>query len=150
MDHQFYMSLALKEARKAYDKGEAPVGAVVVKGESFISQAHNQREKKNSVIAHAEMLALHKAGQKLKSWRLEGCAIYVTLEPCMMCIGAILQSRIKHLIYGCDDAKAGAIKTLKPFGLKNKIQIESGILSEESSKLLKTFFKNLRKKPSIY
>ena len=140
------MELALKEALKAGKEGEVPVGAVIVgRDESLLAKAHNQREKTKSALAHAEILAIEQACLKLSSWRLEGCSLYVTLEPCMMCAGALLQARIKRLIYGCADPKMGCARRLSQMkGGDHKVQIQSGLLEEEGSHLLKKFFKQLR------
>lgn len=142
------MREALKEAKKAYDLGEVPVGCVIVKNDQIISRAHNLRESKQSSLAHAEILAIEKACKKLKSWRLDECDLYVTLEPCLMCSGAIINSRINRLIYGAFEPKFGVHKSLtNVFDIKfnHEVKITSGILAEESNDLLKTFFKNLRK-----
>src|SRR5271154_4536994 len=106
------MRLALQEARRAFEEDEVPVGAVIVHGERVVAAAHNQREQLRDPTAHAEMIAITQAAQALGSWRLEGCTCYVTLEPCPMCAGAILQARIPQLVYGADDPKAGAVRSL--------------------------------------
>lgn len=142
------MNLALEEAQKAFKANEVPVGAVIVQGDSLLSLAHNLREKDQNLLAHAELLAIKKAGEKLNSWRLEDCKLYVSLEPCLMCFGAIVQARLSHLIYACPDPKAGfssfyALDKAKSWN--HKIKISSGICSSESSLLLKKFFKKLRK-----
>jgi tRNA(adenine34) deaminase len=143
-----FMREALKEAEKAYRKGEVPVGAVVVRAGRIIARAHNLREHKQSVHGHAEFLALMKAAKKCGTWRLEDCDVYVTMEPCPMCAGAMLQARVHALFYGAKDPKAGVINSLfnmfdLPFN--HKPYVESGLLAEESSALLKAFFKELRK-----
>ena len=141
------MNLALKEARKAFQAGEVPVGAVVVKGNELLSQSHNLRESDNNPIGHAELLAIKSASENLNSWRLEDCRLYVSLEPCLMCIGAIIQSRISDLIYACPDPKGGFSSYYgldKHNSWTHKIKIRSGIGSDESSQLLKKFFKELR------
>ena len=141
---------ALKEAGKAAQKGEVPVGAVVVKEGKVIGRGHNLTEKRQSALSHAEMEALAKAAKKLKSWRLEGCDLYVTLEPCTMCAGAIVLSRIRRLIYGASDSKAGAVKsTAQVMGngkLNHRVQISDGILKDDCSRVLTDFFKKLREK----
>ena len=145
--HDFFMSLALQSAKKAFKKNEVPVGAVLVKGAKIISQAHNLRESGNNPVGHAEILAIKKASQKLQSWRLENCRLYVNLEPCLMCIGAIIQARISELIYACCDPKMGfsSYYQLDKQSLwRHKIKIQSGWRSKESSLLLKEFFKQLR------
>ncbi len=137
---QDYMMAAIKEAKKAYAKKEVPVGAVIVKNNKIISKAHNQRENKQNVIKHAEIIALEKACKKLKTWRLEECEIYVTLEPCMMCCGAIEQSRIKKIIYATESPKYGYLKNMK------NIVIDKNVThSNECSIMLKKFFINKRK-----
>ena len=145
--HDFFMSLALKEAKKAFKKKEVPIGAVIVKNDLIISKAYNLRECGNNPIGHAEILAIRKASHKLKSWRLENCRLYVSLEPCLMCLGAIIQARISDLIYSCPDFKAGFSSYYqldKQSSWKHKIKIAGGIHSKESSSLLKDFFKQLR------
>lgn len=147
MDEKF-MKEALKEARKAYKKEEVPIGAVIVKDNKIIARAHNLREKKKQAIAHAEILAIEKACKKLGAWRLADCDLYVTLEPCTMCAGAIINARIKNLYIGAMDEKGGTVGSkitlLKDIKLNHNVEIESGILKEECSKILKDFFKELR------
>lgn len=144
-----YMKEALLEAQKAYDKNEVPVGAVVVLNDQIIARAHNNRETSQSISGHAEFIALKKASEMIGSWRLEECEVYVTLEPCPMCAGAMIQSRIKALYYGTNDLKSGAVNSIikmldLPFN--HKVYWESGILADESKDLLQSFFKELRKK----
>ena len=142
------MGLALEEARKASQMDEVPGGAVIVQEGQLLSRAHNLREKNQDLLAHAELLAIKEAEGKLGSWRLENCRLYVSLEPCLMCIGAIIQSRISHLIYACPDPKGGFSSRYnldKGDLWTHKIKINSGIYAEESSRLLKDFFKELRK-----
>jgi len=141
------MKKALEQAKKAFKQKEVPVGAIIVKNNRIISQAFNLREKQNSPIGHAEILAIDQASQKLNSWRLENCSIYVSLEPCLMCLGAILQARISKLIYASSDIKTGFSSYYqldKEKTVKNKLKITSSIYEDESSKLLKLFFKKLR------
>lgn len=144
-----YMKLALKEAKKAYDKGEIPVGAIIVKDDQIIAKAHNLKEMKNDTTKHAEILAIQKASKKLNSWRLENCEMYVTLEPCSMCAGALIQSRIKKVYIGTMDYKTGAcgsvLNLLKDFKFNHVVDVETGILSKDCEKILKNFFKELRK-----
>ena len=144
-----FMNLALKETKKAFDKEEIPVGAVIVKNGKVISKAHNLKESKNSATSHAEILAIEKACKKLGSWRLLDCEMYVTLEPCSMCAGALINSRIKKLYIGTDDPKTGAcgskLNLLEDFTFNHNVQVEKYILKEECSKILKDFFKMLRK-----
>ena len=143
-NHDFYMSLAYEEALKAQKEGEVPVGAVIVKDAQVISRAYNQKESHQQTANHAEMLAIQKANVQLKSWRLEKCQIYVTLEPCLMCIGAIQSARFQKLIYGCKDPKIGAGRLLNHLQQGPKVDILSGVMETECTQLLKTFFKNLR------
>lgn len=143
MMHDKYMKAALKEAQKAYDKDEVPIGAVIVKDGKIIARAHNLRESKQQAEAHAEMLAIQKACKKTGFWRLEDCEMYVTLEPCPMCAGAILQSRIKKVVYGAKDPKGGCIEScMKMYdtkGFNHYPETESGLLQEECSMILKNF-----------
>ena len=144
-----FMKQALNQAQKALKKQEVPVGAIIVKNEAVISKAFNLRESLTDTLGHAEIQAIQKASSKLKSWRLEGCDIYVTLEPCLMCLGAILQARLSKLIYSAFDPKAGFSSYYqldKQAQWKHKIQIHHSVLKEESSLLLKLFFQKLRKK----
>lgn len=146
--HRF-MNEALKEAKKAYNKGECPIGAVIVKDGVIISKGHNEKELKKDPTAHAEISAIKKACKKLDTWRLNNCDMYVTLEPCPMCAGAIIQSRIGRLFIGALDAKSGAagsvVDLLRVRGFNHKVEVTYGILSEECSGILKDFFKKLRK-----
>lgn len=143
-----FMKLALKEAKKAFDKEEIPVGVVIVKDDKVIAKAHNLKESKNMATSHAEILAIEKACKKLGAWRLLDCEMYVTLEPCPMCAGALINSRIKKLYIGTDDPKTGAcgskLNLLKDFTFNHDIEIEKYILKEECSQILKDFFKMLR------
>ena len=144
----FFMKKALEQAKKAFQKGEVPVGAVVVKEGQIISRAYNRREKENNPCGHAEILALTKASRKLQSWRLEDCSLYVNLEPCLMCLGAILQARISTLVYSCSDPKTGfssyyRLDKQKNWN-KNRLEIHTPLFEEESSRLIKDFFKRLR------
>jgi tRNA(adenine34) deaminase len=143
-----YMRLALKEANKAFLKKEIPVGCVLVKDDKVIARAHNLRELKNDILGHSEILCLKKASKKLSSWRLDGSSIYVTLEPCLMCLGAILQARVSHLYIGALDPKNGAVISklnLKELDFTHKIDTHLGLLEEDCSNLLKSFFLELRK-----
>ena len=143
-----FMKKALKQAKKAYDKLEVPVGAIIVKDGKVISSAYNQKETKIDTTKHAEILAIQKASKKLKSWRLIDCEMYVTLEPCPMCAGAIIQSRIKKVYYGALDEKTGAVGSklnlFKDFKFNHKVEFENSILEKECRKLLQDFFKELR------
>jgi tRNA(adenine34) deaminase len=144
---EHFMQEALKEAQIAYSKGEVPVGAVITWKDEIIARGHNQRETLQHVFAHAEMLAIDEAVKVVGSWRLDECTLYVTLEPCAMCAGAMIQSRVKKLIYGAKEPKSGvhgSIVNLFDQPFNHSIEIISGVLAEESSQLLKTFFKSLR------
>ena len=143
------MLCALKEAQKAYNKLEVPVGCVIVKDGKVIARGHNLREKNQSVIDHAEIVAIKKASKKLGTWRLEDCDMYVTLEPCSMCSGAIIQSRIRNLYFGAYDNKSGAcgsVLNLFSYSFNHKVCVNGGMMEEECSKILKEFFKELRNK----
>lgn len=138
------MQIALKEAKKSLKKGEVPVGAIIIKNNKIIAKAHNLKEKKHNVIKHAEINVIEKACKKLKNWRLENCILYVTMEPCIMCSGAIIYSRIKKIVYGANNENYGATKILKKEFDKNKIEIIPNINEKESIKLLQDFFKKRR------
>lgn len=143
-----FMKAALKEAQKAALEGEVPIGCVIVKGDKIISRGRNAREKKKNALLHAETVAIDKACKKLSGWRLWECEMYVTLEPCPMCCGAIINSRIRKVVIGAMDPKAGAMGSvvdLTEFPFNHKPEIITGILKDESQLLLKTFFQNLRK-----
>ena len=143
-----YMKEALKEARKAYNKREIPVGAVIVKDNKVIARAHNIKEEKKDTTKHAEIIAIQKASKKLDSWRLMDCEMYVTLEPCSMCAGALIQSRIKKIYIGTMDTKTGAcgsvLNLLEDYSFNHKVEIEKNIMQEECERILKDFFKMLR------
>lgn len=147
-DDNLYMQAALKEALAAYEKGEVPVGAVVVDNGRIIGRGHNLRETLSDPTAHAEMLALTAAAEARGEWRLEGCSLYVTLEPCPMCAGAIVNSRIKRVVFGASDPKAGACGTLynlvQDARLNHRAELESGVMGEESGEILKSFFREAR------
>ena len=143
-----FMKEALKEAKKAYEKLEVPVGAVIVKDGKIIARAHNLKETKKDTTKHAEILAIEKASKKLGAWRLLDCEMYVTLEPCSMCGGAMINSRIKKLYIGALDEKtgaAGSVLNLFDYAFNHKVEVEKGILKEDCEKILKDFFKDLRK-----
>ena len=148
MEKEKFMKEALKEAKKAYEKLEIPVGCVIVKDNKIIARAHNLKETKFDTTKHAEIIAIQKASKKLKSWRLNECEMYVTLEPCSMCAGAIINSRIKKLYYGNKKKKTGAVGSvfnlLKDYKFNHDVEIESGILENDCRNILKEFFKNLR------
>ena len=143
-----YMEIALKEAKKAYKKGDVPVGAVIVKNGKVIAKAHNKKESKKVSTYHAEILVIEKACKKLKTWRLTECEMYVTLEPCLMCAGAILQSRIEKLYFSTTNQKFGYVSSIDSIlNQKNnhKVEIHEGLCKEKSQKLLVDFFGNMRK-----
>lgn len=146
--HEPFMRLALEQAQLAYDEDEVPVGAVIVYGERVIAAAHNQREQLQDPTAHAEMIAITQAAAARGSWRLEQCRLYVTLEPCPMCAGAILQSRIPWLVYGATDPKAGAVHSLYQMlddrRLNHRVESLAGVLAAQSSDLLSRFFRQQR------
>lgn len=148
MNEEKWMKEALKQAYKAMEKNEVPIGCVIVKENKIIARGYNQRELKQQSHAHAEMIAIEKACKKLNSWRLEDCDLYVTLEPCPMCAGAIVQSRIRKVIYGAKDPKGGCVGSCcNLFNVKefnHHPEYMNGILESECSDLLKTFFKNKR------
>ncbi len=144
---EYFMRLALKEAQKAYSIGEVPIGCVIVKDDKVIARGYNKREKLNSSLAHAEIIAINKASKKLDSWRLEGCKMYITLEPCIMCGGAIIQSRIDEVIYGAKDNRFGVHDSITNiFNLKfnHQVSIKNKVLEEECSNIISDFFKKLR------
>lgn len=147
MQEQF-MKEALKEAKKAYNKLEIPVGAIIVKDGKIIARAHNIKEEKQDTTKHAEIIAIQKASKKLETWRLNDCEMYVTLEPCAMCAGAIIQARLKKLYIGTMDPKTGAcgsvLNLLKDFKFNHNVELETGILKDDCVQILKNFFKELR------
>jgi tRNA(adenine34) deaminase len=144
------MKIAIKEAEKAFEKDEVPVGAIIVKDGKVIAKSHNQKETKTDTTKHAEIIAIQKASKKLKSWRLENCDMYVTLEPCTMCTGAIINARIKKVYYGAKDEKTGACGSVlnipRDYPFNHIVEVESGILEDDCKNILQTFFKNLRKR----
>ena len=146
-DDEFFILQALKEAEKSAKKGEVPVGAVVVSENKVLSRAHNEVIEKNDPTAHAEIMAIRKACLKRKNYRLSDCDLYVTLEPCPMCLSAAVNSRIKRLIFGAYDPKGGAVESVMKFPfnrMNHKPKIKGGILAEECGKILKDFFKEKR------
>ena len=147
--HEMFMRLALQEAQQALEEEEVPVGAVIVHAGRVIARAHNQREQLRDPTAHAEMIAITQAAESLGSWRLEDCTLYVTLEPCPMCAGAILQGRIPQLVYGATDPKAGAVQTLYQLlsdsRLNHRVQTTSGVLVAECGAILTRFFQQQRR-----
>lgn len=148
LEHEKYMKIALEEAMKAFAKGEVPVGAVIVKEGVILAKAHNQVEEKASTLFHAEIIAIEEACREVNNKYLDDCVLYVTLEPCTMCSGAIMNSRISRVVYGADEEKtgtAGTVLNLLQFpGFPGFVHIVPNILKEESAKLLKKFFNNMR------
>lgn len=145
-----FMKETLKEAKKAYDKEEIPVGAVIVKDGKIIARGYNRKEEKTDTTKHAEIIVIQKASKKLGAWRLKDCEMYVTLEPCAMCAGALIQSRIKKLYIGTMDYKTGAcgsvLNLLKDYKFNHIVEVEYDVMKEECEKILKDFFKTLRAK----
>ncbi len=146
MDKKF-MQLAISEAKKAAAENEVPVGAVIVKDGVVLAAAHNMREQKQNALSHAEIEAINLACKNLGSWRLDGCEMYVTLEPCPMCTGAIINARIKTVIFGAFDKNAGCMDSvinLCDYPLGHKVEVYTGICEDECQKILQDFFENLR------
>ncbi|ANU18519.1 tRNA-specific adenosine deaminase [Planococcus maritimus] len=148
-DH-YFMGLAIEEAQKAAAKGEVPIGAVIVQGDRVIARAHNLRETTRNAVTHAELLAIQQACETLDNWRLEDTKLYVTLEPCPMCAGAILQSRIPHVVYGARDIKAGCVdslyRLLNDERFNHQCEVTENVLADECGGLLTQFFRDLRKR----
>ncbi len=149
MTDEEYMREALAEARKAYDMGEIPIGAVLVHEDQIISRHHNRREVDHDATAHAEVLVIREANAMLERWRLTGCTLYVTIEPCPMCAGAIINSRIDRVVYGSSDYKGGAVESLFNVlshpNLNHEPQVLAGVLQDECSQIMKDFFKERRR-----
>ena len=149
--HEDFMQQALSLARQAGELDEVPVGAIVVRNGEVIAEAHNLRERDQDPTAHAELIAMRMASEKLGSWRLEECTVYVTLEPCAMCAGAMVLSRIERCVYAATDPRGGFLGTLDDLSqhpvLNHRFEVIAGVLAEESSELLKAFFRAKRKKP---
>lgn len=145
-----YMRAAIGQARKAGTIGEVPIGCVIVYEDKIIARGYNRRTIDKNVLSHAEIIAIKKACKKMGDWRLEGCTMYVTLEPCPMCAGAIVQARIPKVVIGCMNPKAGCagsvLDLLHEDGFNHQVEMESGVLEEECSRLMKDFFKALREK----
>mgnify|MGYP001160571911 FL=1 len=143
-----YMQIALEEARQAAAEGEIPVGAVLVVGDKIVAQAHNQRETCQDATAHAELLVIQKACARLKRWRLNDATLYVTLEPCPMCAGAIFNARLERLVYGAVDSRAGACESVFNVvtnrHLNHQVKVTAGILAEACGKILQDFLRNKR------
>ena len=143
-----YMKLALAAAQEAADKGEVPVGAIIVAAGKVVGRGYNCREERQNPLGHAELIAIQEAAKLLRAWRLEQCDIYVTLEPCLMCTGAILQARFRRLVFGSLDPKAGAVESLyrlcEDQRLNHQLPVTGGVLAQESAALLGDFFTRLR------
>lgn len=150
-DDVFYMKRALSRAKAAARFGEVPIGAVIVDANGdIVSTGRNMRESKRNALHHAEIIAIDRACKKLNAWRLTDCTLYVTMEPCPMCAGAIVNSRIKRVVYGCFDKKAGALGTvfdLHEYPLNHKYEVTSGVMEKECAEVLSSFFAELRLKP---
>lgn len=149
---RFYMTAALEEAARAAERDEVPVGAVVVCHSEIIGRGRNQREALQSPLAHAEIAAIEEAAARLRSWRLEECDLYVTLEPCLMCAGAIVQARLRRVVFGCLDPKGGAVESLYRVcddpRLNHRPAVVGGVLGDDCSRILSDFFVRLRKRPA--
>lgn len=145
-----YMKEAIKQAKKAYAIGDVPIGCVIVYEDKIIARGYNKRNKNKTTLAHAELLAIAKATKKLGDWRLEGCTMYVTLEPCQMCAGAIVQARMDRVVIGSMNTKAGCagsvINLLQMKQFNHQVEMEKGVLGEECSEMLSQFFRELRQK----
>ena len=147
MTDQFYMKRAIARAKAAADAGEVPIGAVLVKDGKILSTGRNMREKKRNALLHAEIVAIDRACKKLNAWRLEGCTLYVTMEPCPMCAGAIINARIPRVVFGCYDRKAGvfgSVLDLQDYRFNHYYEVTGGVLEEECAGLLSDFFSSLR------
>lgn len=149
MNDNYYMGLALEEAQKAYDLGEVPIGAVLVMDNQVIASAHNMRESWHDATAHAEVIAIREACNSLRRWRLTGATLYVTIEPCPMCSGALVMSRIDRLVYGSPDYKAGAVESLFNIvqnpALNHRLEVTAGVRADECTAIMKDFFRQRRK-----
>ena len=143
-----YMKEAVRQAKKAYALGETPIGCVIVYQDKIIGRGYNRRTIDKNTLAHAELTAIRKASRKMGDWRLEGCTLYVTLEPCQMCSGAIVQSRMTRVVVGCMNPKAGCagsiLNLLQMEEFNHQVELETGVLGEACSQMMKTFFKELR------
>lgn len=148
MNDELYMRAALAEARLAYQEGEIPIGCVIVHDGEIVSRGHNLRETLPDATAHAEIIAIRDACRRLNRWRLSGCTLYVTIEPCSMCAGAIVNARLDRLVYGAHDTKGGGVRSF--FGiadhpsLNHRVEIREGVLEEECRELMKSFFRERR------
>ena len=145
-----YMKEAIRQAKKAYALGEVPIGCVIVYEGKIIGRGYNRRTTDKNTLAHAELMAIRKASKKMDDWRLEDCTMYVTLEPCQMCSGAIVQSRMKKVVIGCMNPKAGCagsiLNLLQMEQFNHQVELEIGVLCEECSNMMTSFFKELREK----
>ena len=145
---KYYMELALKEAKKSLKYDDVPIGAIIVKNDKIISKAHNMKEKTKIATKHAELVAIEKACKKMKTWYLTDCTLYVTVEPCLMCCGAIIQSRIKQIVYATKNEKFGYIESVENILQKNKnnhyVGVKKGIYENEAKKIMKDFFRKKR------
>ena len=145
-----YMKEAVKQAKKAYALGEVPIGCVIVYEDKIIGRGYNRRTIDKNTLAHAELQAIRKASRKMNDWRLEDCTLYVTLEPCQMCSGAIVQARIRRVVVGCMNPKAGCAGSIMDLlqvpQFNHQVELTTGIMGEECSRMMKTFFKELRQK----
>lgn len=143
-----YMREAIRQAKKAYAKNETPIGCVIVRDGRVIARGYNKRNEKKNTLAHAEIIAIHKASRVVDDWRLEDCTMYVTLEPCPMCAGAIVQARIPRVVIGSMNAKAGCagsvVNLLQMEGFNHKVEVQTGVLGEECSQMMSGFFRELR------
>lgn len=150
---EFFMKEALKEAKKAYDKWEIPVGCVIVKDGKIVARGHNLKELRKDTTKHAEIIAIQKASKKLESWRLIDCDMYVTLEPCPMCAGAIINSRLRKVYIGAMDLKTGAagsvLNLFEDYTFNHKVDVEKGVMKDECEMIIKSFFRDLRKLKSL-
>lgn len=152
VDDEFFMRRALVEAKKSLPEGEVPVGAILISGNKILSRGHNQPIRRKDPTAHAEIIAIRKACLKRKEYRLADCDLYVTLEPCAMCLGAVIQARIKRLVFGAYDPKAGAVESLMKFPLdrmNHEPEIKGGVLADECGRILSDFFLKKRKSKTI-
>ena len=150
MKDNFYMEQALIEAKKAYAIEEVPIGAVIVYEDQIIARGYNRRNIEKNPLCHAEILAIHQAAQWMGDWRLEGCRLYVTIEPCPMCAGAIVQARIPVVVFGARNPKAGSagsvVNLLEEKGFNHQVQVVEGVLAEDCSQLMRDFFRHFREK----
>ena len=146
MNDEYYMSLAIEEAKKAAELNEVPVGAVIVYNDQVIAKSHNYKEHSNRTVAHAEILVIEQANHFFDSWYLNDCTLYVTLEPCMMCTGAIVQSRIKRVVFGAPDSRWPGMSTLlNDYTYNHEVNLTSGVLKEECSRILSEYFRSKRR-----